>query len=90
MVYKFIDKEHIELLDLIPFQIFWKDKKSTYQGCNKAFSDFIGLKINEIIGLNDYDLNWKEPGNNADYFIEMDRFVLSGHNKEKNAIQHDT
>lgn len=45
------------LLDAIPDLIFYKDKSSTYLGCNKAFANvFIGMQERDIIGKTDLDL----------------------------------
>lgn len=45
------------MIDVIPDLVFFKDRNSTYLGCNKAFAkQFIGLKEEEIVGKNDLDL----------------------------------
>jgi two-component system aerobic respiration control sensor histidine kinase ArcB len=45
------------MLDLLPAQIFWKDKDLIYRGCNQAFVRSIGLhNKEEIIGKSDVDL----------------------------------
>lgn len=44
------------LLDHMPNQIFWKDKKLAYLGCNRKFSEAIGLSNPEdVIGKSDSD-----------------------------------
>lgn len=46
-----------KIIDLLPNHIFWKDKDSVYLGCNKAFSQALGLaSSHEIVGKTDYDL----------------------------------
>jgi len=48
------------ILDTIPQRVFWKDRKISYLGCNKAFAIDAGLKDPaEIVGKNDYELAWK-------------------------------
>ncbi|KTC91788.1 MULTISPECIES: ATP-binding protein [Legionella] len=45
------------MLDYIPAQVFWKNDKLAYLGCNKAFLDSLGLKSKtEVIGKTDFDL----------------------------------
>ena len=63
------------LIDAIPDLIFYKNKKSVYLGCNKAFSEgFIGMDEDKIIGKSDYDiLGSKEE---ADFFRQKDKAVL--------------
>jgi len=43
------------LLDNIPDHIFIKDCDGIYVDCNRAFSDFCGLSVNEVIGKTDSD-----------------------------------
>ena len=46
-------------LDTIPQRVFWKDRKSIYLGCNRAFATDAGLKNPaEIIGKTDFELAW--------------------------------
>jgi len=40
----------------IPDLLFFKDTKFRYKGCNQAFSDFVGLPIDFIIGKTDDEL----------------------------------
>ncbi|MFZ2446659.1 MAG: ATP-binding protein [Syntrophobacteraceae bacterium] len=44
------------LIDTIPNPIFYKDKKGSYLGCNKAFERRIGLGRKEILGKSAFDL----------------------------------
>lgn len=46
---------------LIPGNIYWKDKKGSYLGCNLFMLDMLGLScIQQIIEKNDHDLLWKD------------------------------
>ena len=45
------------LMNAIPNPIFYKDVQGIYQGCNKAFADFIGMPQEKIIGCSVYDLS---------------------------------
>ena len=49
-----------ELLNTIPYPIFYKDKNYTYLGCNKAFEEYLGLSNEEIIGKTVYDVAPKD------------------------------
>ncbi len=55
--------------------LFYKDKEYRYTGCNQAFSDFLGLPIDYIIGKTDYELF---PTQYADLFRSMDKRVIEG------------
>ena len=59
----------VSLINSIPDLIFYKDLKSVYFGCNKAFETFAGVKEKDIINHTDFDLFNKEV---AESFIEMD------------------
>lgn len=48
------------LLKTIPNPLFFKDEQGVYQECNCAFQTFLGLKKEQIIGRNIYDLIPKE------------------------------
>ncbi len=66
------------VLDTIPQKVFWKDRSSTYLGCNQLFADVAGLSSPAaIVGISDDDLPWK-PGE-REFFISHDqRVMLSG------------
>jgi len=47
------------VLDNFPGVVFWKDRQSTYLGCNQAFAIGAGLKSNtEIVGKTDHETPW--------------------------------
>ncbi|MBV1786620.1 diguanylate cyclase [Marinobacterium sp. D7] len=48
------------VIDAIPAPIFFKDDRHIYRGCNAAFSEFIGLPTDEVIGSSVYDVAPKE------------------------------
>lgn len=59
--------------------VFWKDKQSIYLGCNKNYSDFLGLPNPEaIIGKTDNDLDWQPDGDSPDVFQQGDKDTLAG------------
>jgi len=55
--------------------LFYKDTEYRYTGCNQAFSNFLGLPIEHIIGKTDYELF---PAEFADLFRSMDKRVMEG------------
>lgn len=44
-----------KLIDAIPIPIFYKDTQGVYLGGNKAFGDFLGRKIEDLIGKTVHD-----------------------------------
>jgi len=63
------------IIENIPQLVFWKDKNGVFMGCNKKFSDSLGLSCPEkIIGKTDYDLTDEE---NANFFTEIDKKVIN-------------
>jgi PAS domain S-box-containing protein len=57
------------LMDAIPNPIFFKDTNFIYQGCNKAFVDYMGMSRDKIIGKSAYDV---APRELADRYQKMD------------------
>ncbi|NJO72060.1 MAG: PAS domain-containing protein [Oscillatoriales cyanobacterium RM1_1_9] len=66
------------VMDTLPERIFWKDRTSSYLGCNQAFARDAGLSSpEELIGKNDYDLPWATT--EADFYRQCDnRVMISG------------
>lgn len=63
------------IIDNVPHYIFWKDRQSVFLGCNKIFSDSIGLSDpKEVIGKTDYDLPWGDF--EADAYRKDDQEVM--------------
>lgn len=71
-------REHYQFLEVlvnaIPSPVFYKDTKGAYQGCNKAFEQYLGLASEQIIGKTDYDLAPKEA---ADKYHAMDQALFA-------------
>lgn len=61
------------LIDSNPDFIFFKDLNSNYLGCNRAFSEYIGISENELIGKNDFDFF---PHEFAETYHENDRIIV--------------
>ncbi len=45
-----------KLGDTIPSPIFWKDAEGRYQGCNKTFEAYIGVRREDLIGKSVFDI----------------------------------
>lgn len=58
------------MIEIIPVPLFYKDRKGSYLGCNKAFEEFIGISKEEIIGKTVYEISKK---NNAETYADMDQ-----------------
>ncbi|BAY10149.1 trifunctional serine/threonine-protein kinase/ATP-binding protein/sensor histidine kinase [Calothrix sp. NIES-2098] len=63
------------IIDTVPQVVFWKDRNSTYLGCNQKFAIMAGLPSPEaIVGKNDYDLPWSKA--ESDSYREYDRQIM--------------
>jgi PAS domain S-box-containing protein len=62
------------VINSIPDLIFVKDKKGVYLACNRSFSEFIGGKREDIIGVTDYQFFDRETAEN---FLENDRKLMA-------------
>jgi two-component system, sensor histidine kinase ChiS len=62
------------VVDNIPYLIFWKDRESTYLGCNKNFAALDGrADPKELVGKTDDDMAWKA---HADEYRAGDRETM--------------
>jgi PAS domain S-box-containing protein len=62
------------VLDTIPVRVFWKDRNSTFLGCNRPFALDAGLQSpEEIPGKNDFQMAWAEQ---AELYRADDRVVM--------------
>lgn len=62
------------LLDTIPSAIFYKDSQGRYLGCNKTWSQFYGMKPEEIVGKTAYEI---APPHLAEIYQQKDEELLS-------------
>lgn len=77
------------LLDHLPAQIFWKDKRLIYLGCNKAFAESIGLQSRqEIIGKSDFDLPVDQ--NDSIQYQAIDKQIMASRQSQINIIERQT
>lgn len=76
------------ILDHIPQGVFWKDINSQYLSCNKHFAEDAGLNHpSEIVGMNDYQLPWKEIAN---LYRSDDRLVMDTNTPKINYEESET
>lgn len=61
------------LINTLPTPIFYKDNSGKFQGCNDAFTSFIGKSRNDLIGKTVFDIF---PGNAASSLHQKDRQLL--------------
>ena len=67
------------LIDTIPNPIFYKDEHAIYTHCNLAFTEYLGLKREEIIGHTVYDISPKEL---ADVYYKADMELMQSKGKQ--------
>src|SRR3990167_10042874 len=64
-----------EIINFIPYCIFWKDNRLVFQGCNLQFAQQFGYNdVKDIIGKTDNDFPWskndlKEKYNADDLYV---------------------
>lgn len=76
----------LEIINNIPYHIFWKNTELVYQGANRKFSNVAGLsKDDQVIGKNDYDMAWKKE--EADFFRMVDQKVMGTNQPELKIIE---
>jgi rsbT co-antagonist protein RsbR len=62
------------LLDTLPFPVFYKDSQGIYRGCNRVFAeDFMGKTIDDIVDKGLYDLL---PPEQAAFYQQVDTDLL--------------
>ncbi len=65
------------IIENIPYSVFWKDRKGTFQGCNTNFSAVVGLEdADSISGMVIEDLPWTPD--EVEAFSRNDKEVLQG------------
>lgn len=76
----------------IPHSVCWKDRNSTYLGCNGNFARQAEIGVPEVIvGRTDHDLGWSREV--ADFYSQGDKEVMASGtpllNVEKSLRHHD-
>jgi PAS domain S-box-containing protein len=79
------------IVERIPYFIFWKNKDSVYLGCNQKFANLVNRKSpQEVIGETDSTLGWGEE--EPELFRRGDQEVMNGNpkvNEEEILIRPD-
>ncbi|MEM6449722.1 MAG: ATP-binding protein [Cyanobacteria bacterium P01_D01_bin.105] len=74
------------VMDTLPEAIFWKDRNSTFLGCNRNFAEDAGLNTpDNIIGQTDYDMPWEKK--EADFYRACDRRVMLADHAEIGIVE---
>ncbi len=68
------------LLSAVPIPVFFKDAEGRYLGCNRAFTEIIGITPDEMKGKKVYDV-W--PSEHAEMYHQKDLEVMDN-------IEHQT
>jgi PAS domain S-box-containing protein len=92
--YKSIDEETEasvflqKLIDSIPIPIFYKDIRGVYLGGNQEFENFLGRKMEEIVGKTVQDI---APQDLAEIYEQADKKLLQtgGNQTYEGAIMHE-
>jgi two-component system, NtrC family, sensor kinase len=75
------------VLDNIPQAIFWKDRSSTYLGCNKNWAQAAGIQnLADVVGKTDFELLWT-PEESALYY-EQDQAVMNTDTPVLHLLEH--
>ncbi len=74
------------VVDTIPMPLFWKDRESTYLGCNAQFASIFNLEsADAMIGKNDFDLSSTEA--EAIAYRQDDREVMESGRSKLNIVE---
>lgn len=74
------------VMDNIPQFIFWKDKHSVYQGCNRGWAEMTGLESPEQAkGRTDAEMPWTPE--QRDWYLKCDRRIMETAQAEYNIIE---
>lgn len=73
--------ETAAIINSIPDIIFYKDINGVYRGGNEAWAKLIGRPLNELIGMDDFDIF---PEDLAKFFRQKDREMLSAKATKRN------
>jgi PAS domain S-box-containing protein len=64
-----------QIIDTVPYSIFWKDRDSVYLGANQKKLDALGFaSIEALVGVTDYDTGVRRE--EADFYRSIDRKVM--------------
>lgn len=72
------------VLDALPVPVFFKDRQGVYQGCNKAFTDIMGKRPGELLGMTVFDLS---PRDLAQVYFDADEALMSAGGEQRYEAQ---
>lgn len=72
------------VLDALPVPVFFKDRQGVYQGCNKAFSDIMGKRSDELLGMTVFDLS---PRDLAQVYFDADEALMASGGEQRYEAQ---
>ena len=76
------------ILDAIPQRVFWKDRDSTFLGCNRPFAEDLRLDSPaSIVGKNDFDFSWTGM---AEQYRADDKLVMEQRSAKLNFQERQT
>ncbi|AWI52302.1 sensor domain-containing diguanylate cyclase [Aquabacterium olei] len=61
------------VLDALPTPVFFKDRAGRYRGCNRAFTELMGKRPDELLGMSVFDLS---PPELARVYQEADEALM--------------
>ena len=74
------------VVDTIPMPLFWKDRESTYLGCNAQFASIFNLEsADAMIGKNDFELSCSEA--EAIAYRQDDHEVMESGKSKLNIVE---
>lgn len=78
-----------QVLDSLPFRVFWKDESLRYCGANQLFLNDAGLESpEELIGCTDFDLPWTRK--EAEFFRACDRETMLADEAQIGIVESQT
>lgn len=72
------------VLDALPVPVFFKDRKGVYQGCNKAFTEIMGKRPDELLGMTVFDLS---PHDLAQVYFDADESLMASGGEQRYEAQ---
>jgi diguanylate cyclase (GGDEF)-like protein/PAS domain S-box-containing protein len=75
------------VLDALPTPVFFKDRAGVYRGCNRAFTQLMGKRPDELIGMTVFDLS---PHDLAQVYFDADEALMSAGGEQRYEAQVQT
>lgn len=72
------------VLDALPVPVFFKDRQGVYQGCNKAFTEIMGKRSDELLGMTVFDLS---PHDLAQVYFDADEALMASGGEQRYEAQ---